>query len=223
MPGAPTSRYYFGDFRLWKAGDTHVEEPQRAVALEYQGVDQERALIVPSSPNLSLPLRVLCLGEPNPVAANRRGWKALVAALRRGLEARSERADPVVWVEDDSRSKLVTGYAAPTVTSAAHGFSNGDVVLVRRAGPGLWSLATVGAAAANTFTVTAVAGGQLHAIQAGDEIHLVEAYYLQNVYLGLEPVVPGAEGDDWLAERVTYLFKSSGRYTYNRTAATVGS
>lgn len=222
MPGAPTSRYYFGDFRLWKCGDTHLEDPTRQPVQEHVGVDNDHVLVVTNTLGQGLGLAVLCVGEPNPVATNAKGWRALKAALRTGLWARGLRKDPVTWVADDTRSKAVTSWAAPTVTSAAHGFSNGDVVLVRRAGLGLWSLAAVSAAAANTFNLTAVAGTSLHAIQAADELHLVEAYYLGMASLGFVAPVPDERGD-WMAERVTYNFRGAGRYTYNRTAATVGS
>lgn len=222
MSATPTARFYFGDFRLWKAADTFDAAPTRLPVQEHVGVDQDRVLVVSNTLGAGVVLTALCAGEPNPVARNQRGWKSLSAALRAGLEARGTRKDPFVWVADDTRSKAVTSYAAPTVTRAAHGFSNGDVLLVRRAGVGLWSLVTVSGAAAGTFDVAAVTGTSLHAIAGGDELHLVEAYHLGMAYVGLQGSGLDPRGD-WLAERIAYTFRGSGRYTYHRTAASVGS
>lgn len=218
---APNERYFYGDFRLYHHGLEHVEVPARGQLLSFQGVDQKRALVIPASANHQLELQVRCFGAPNTASKTRRGFRALLRALRVALEDRSLRADPVVWVEDDSRSKSVTSFGAPTVTSAGHGFSNGDVVLVRRLGAGLFSLATVSNAAANTFDVTAVAGTALHAIAAADEIHLVEGYWTGMVFAGLEPVQPGEE--DWWSDGVGYRFAGSGSSSYARTGASVGS
>lgn len=217
----PNERYFYGDLRLWQHGLDHVEAPARGQLLSFQGVDQKRALVIPASANHQLELAVRCFGAPNPASKTRRGFRAILRALRVALEDRSLRADPVVWVEDDSRSKVVGGYAAPTITSVAHGFADGDVVLVRRLGAGLFSLATVSAAAADTFVVTAVAGTALHAIAAADEIHLVEGYWAGMVFAGLAPVTPGDE--DWWTEGLEYRFSGSGSSSYARTTAAVGS
>lgn len=218
---APNERYFYGDLRLWQYGLDHVEAPMRGQLLKFQGVDQKRALVIPASANNELELKVRCFGAPNPASKTRRGFRAVLRAMRVALEDRSLRADPVVWVEDDARSKAVTGFATPTITSAGHGFSNGDVVLVRRLGAGLFSLATVGAAAANTFQVTPVAGTTLHAIAAADEIHLVEGYWLGMTFAGLDEVAPGDE--DWWTEGIGYRFAGSGSTSYARTTAAVGS
>lgn len=217
----PTERYYFGDLRLWQLGLDHVEAGDRAGNLSFEGVDRKRRLVIPASPNVGLELLVRCVGSPNPASVDRKGFRAALRAMRVALEDRADRADPVVWIEDDRRSKTVTGWAAPTVTCAAHGYANGDVVLVRRLGAGLWSLATVSNVAAGTFDLTAVTGTALHAIAAADEIHLVEGYWLGMVASSPERVEPGEE--DWWAEAIGYRFVGSGSTTYARTAAAVGS
>lgn len=221
--GAPTERYYFGDFRLWREGIHHWEIPTRGVTQEFEGVDQEHALVLPASSNTKLELAVRCLGAPNPADKTQKGWRALLRALRRGLVDRSLRSDPLVWIQDDGVSDVVGSYAAPQITANGHPFTNGDVVLVRRAGLGLWSLATVSSAAANTFDVAAVAGTSLHAIQAADELFLVEEYYLGMVGQLVEPAVPQTDQADVYAPELVYKFKGSGRYDYARTSASVGS
>lgn len=222
MPGTPTDRYYFGDFKLWGPGIDHAEIPARGTLQEFQGVDQEHALLIPASSNTSLRLRVRTFGEPNPASKTRPGFRSVLAGERRGLVVRSEVADPLVWIEDDTVTDTVSSYAAPTITAAGHPFANGDVVLVRRAGLGLWSLATVSNAAANTFDVAAVAQTTLHAIAAADEIYLVEAYWLGMIFENLDTVPPKDDGD-WYADELAYTFAGAGRYVYERTAAAVGS
>lgn len=220
--GVPNERYYYGDLRLWQHGLEHAEAPSRGQLLSFQGVDQLRALVIPASPNNDLEVGVRCFGAPNPASKTRAGFRAILRAMRAALEARSARGDPLVWVEDDTRSKAVSAYAAPTVTSAAHGLSTGDVVLIRRLGAGLFSLVTVTVTGANTFTVAAVAGTALHAIAAADEIHLVEGYWLGMVFAGLDRIEP-APDQDWWSDGIGYRFKGSGSSTYARTTATVGS
>jgi hypothetical protein len=217
--GAATGRLYYGDFRLWREAIEPKERYGRTLLQEFQGIDQPRVLVVPASANAGLDLEARCLGFPNPSSKNRKGWVAVKRALRTGMEARLHRTDPVVWVEDDTRSKNVTSVLGVTITSNAHGFNNGDVVLVRRLGVGLWSLAVVGGTTANSFTVAAVAGTSLHAIQAADEVHLVEAYWLGMVWKDFQP-----EGEmGWYAKEVVYTFRGSGALSYARSQASVGS
>lgn len=218
---APNERYFWGDFRLYQHGYDHAEVPVRGQLLKFQGTDQKRALVIPASSNNELGLEVRCFAPPNSASKDRKGFRSILRAVRVALEDRSLRADPVVWVEDDSRSKVVGGYAAPTVTSVAHGFSNTDVVLVRRAGAGLFSLGVVSAVAADTFVITATGGTALHAIAAGDEIHLVEGWWSGMVYAGLDRIPPG-EDDSW-SDAAVYRFAGSGSSSYARTTASVGS
>src|ERR1051326_142909 len=188
-------RYYWGDFRLWREGIAHVEEDQAGETEEHHGVYRKAALHVPDSPNWSLGGAVSCLGAPNPNSKDQKGWRATYRALRVALRDRSLVAYPLVWVEDEGTLKAVTSYVAGVLTSAAHGRSNGDVVLIRRAGIGLFSLATVGGATADTFTLTAIAGTTLHAIAAADEILLVEGYWLPMLYKGVGPTPFTGKGD----------------------------
>src|SRR5438045_987234 len=132
--GAPNERYYFGDVRLYQHGMGHDGDGQRGSVQEFQGVDQKRALVTALSPNLARDLVVQCMAPPQAAARNRKGFRGALEEMRELLEARSDRADPVAWVEDDARSKVVGAYAAPLVTSVAHGYATGDVLLVRRLG-----------------------------------------------------------------------------------------
>jgi len=210
-------RYYFGDFKLYGAGLDHDPQGERGVLQEFDGVDQDYALVIAASPSQRLELVVITLGEPNPASKTTKGWKAIREAVRAALEGRADTADPVVWIEDDTLADLVDSYSAPTVTATAHPYANGDVVLIRRAGA--WSLATVSNATANTYDVTAVGQTTLHAIAAADEVYLVEGYWLGMVYGGVTPT--DAEGS-WYGE-LSWRFRGSGRYRYSRTAAAVGS
>lgn len=221
--GAPTERYYYGDFRLWQHGRGHVEEYARQVTLTFDGVDQVRGLVIPVAPSALLDLTVTCMGLPNPASRTQRGWRALVSAINRGLVERSARADPVVWVQDDEVTDTVGGFAAGVVSANSHPFLDADVVLIRRATAGAWSLAAVSNALTHTFEVAPVTGTALHAIQAGDEIFLVEAYWLGMVATLPKAVAANTTDGDWWAEGIEYGFRGSGLYTYARTAAAVGS
>lgn len=212
-------RFYWGDFRLGQHGVEHVENPDRGTVQEFEGVDQKRRLVIANSANSGLELVVTVLLTTSS-APSRKAFRSALRATRVALEDRSLRQDPVVWVEDTTLSKAVGSYAAPVVTSVAHGRANGDVVLIRRAGAGLWTLATLSSVGADVFTVTAVTGGQVHAIAAADEIHLVEEYWTDMV-MAAQPRVPPASGDHW--GLLEYSFKGSGRFSYARTSASVGS
>lgn len=230
--GAPTGRVYYGDFRLWREAYEPLEVPTRGLLQTFQGVDQLEELVVPSSPNHGLELQATCLGFPNPASATTKGWVALARALRRGLWDRSLRMDALVWVEDDTWQRTVLGYVAPAAqTSAAHGRVTGDVVYIRRpaGGAGLWTVAQVTVTAPDAFTLTALpgigtalVGSGLYAIQPGDEVYLVESSWSSCAFAALEPMKAGP-GGRWWAQEVVYRFRSSGRYSYARTTAAVGS
>ena len=96
----------------------------------------------------------------------------------------------------------------------------GDVVLVRRAGVGLFSLGTVSGATGTAFNISSLMVGiPLHAFLAGDEVLLVEAYWAGMVWRDFEP----RNEQGWWAKEVVYTFRGSGALTYARTAAAVGS
>lgn len=217
----PNERYYFGDVRLYQHGLEHVEDPQRQVLQSFTGVDRERVLVIPASPNHGLGLEVKCFGAPNAASVTRKGLRAILRAMRELLESRSTRADPVVWVEDDSTLRVLSGVAGPLMTSANHPYVVGDRLLIRRTGAGLWSLVSVlTTPGANTFTAAAVAGTVLHALQPGDQVLLVEGYWVGMVFQAMPRVDPAEE--DWWAAAISYRFLGSGTYTYARTTASVG-
>lgn len=225
--GAPIDRIYFGDFRLWQAAlGPPSEVPKRSVLQQFSGVDQANELVVPASSNMGLELLARTVGEPNPAAKTELGWAAIKRALRQALTARSLRSDPLCYVSDPVNfGDTVGSYAAPVITAAGHPFSNGEVVLVRRAGVGDFSLGAVSSVLTNTFVLGGVAGGPaFHAIAPGDEIFRVDLYWLGLAVTGPPEAVPPNETDgDWFAPQVTYRFRGAGRYDYARIAAAVGS
>ena len=104
--------------------------------------------------------------------------------------------------------------------AGGHPYVNGDVVLVRRAGVGLFSLGSVLGATGTAFNLSSLSLGiPLHAILAGDEVFLVEAYWLGMVWRDFEP----RDERGWWAREVGYTFRGGGALTYARTTATVGS
>jgi hypothetical protein len=217
--GAATGRFYYGDLRLWREAIAPEEQYARTLLQEFQGIDQAKMLVIAASGNAGLDLHARCLGFPNPASKNRRGWVAIKRVLRVAMDARIHRTDPLVWVEDDTTLRVLSGVAGPLMTSAPHPYVTGDVLLIRRVGVGLWSLVTATVVGASTFNAAAVPGTILHAIQPGDEVLRVEAYWLGMVWKDFQ-----REGDQgWYAKEVLYSFRGSGAYSYARTAAAVGS
>lgn len=221
--GAATGRAYYGDFRLWREGIEYVERPARASVQEFEGVDQDFALVIPSSVNARLEVLVRCLGYPNPVQRDRAGFRSILRAVRAGMQARADRLDALVWIEDDTTLRTLSGVAGPLQTSAPHGYSTGDVLLIRRAGVGLWTLLTATVVGADTFTGAAVTGTILHALQPGDEVLRVDAYWVGMVAQPFPQAVEPQDSGDYWNPSIEYAFQGSGEHTYARAAATVGS
>ena len=220
--GAATGRFYYGDFRLWREAIAPEEHYARTLLQEFQGIDQPRALVIAASGNAGLDLQCRCLGFPNPGSKTKKGWVAVKRGLRVGMDARIHRTDPVVWVEDDTTLRVLTSVGGSPLLNVAggHPYVNGDVVLVRRAGVGLFSLGTVLGATGTAFNISSLMVGiPLHAFMAGDEVLLVEAYWAGMVWRDFEP----QNELGWWAKEVVYTFRGSGALTYARTAATVGS
>lgn len=215
---AITQRIYFGDYRLWREP---IEPPlekdcARTVTQEFQGLDRDRALLVSASSSTAQNLVARCLGFPSTTATTMRAWLSLKRAIRRSLVERSQRKDPLVYIEDDTLSKTVASYLAPNATVNGHGRSVGDRLLIRRAGTGLWSLVRVTVVAdPNTIAIAAETGTTIHALENGDEVHLVEAYWLGAVWLSMTP----QNEMGWYAKELTYVFRYAGILDYARTAA----
>lgn len=218
-----TGRYHWGDLRLWHHGKTHVFDDAPTVDQVFQGTYRTRALIVPDSTNDMLTGEVHTVGMPHPTQPDQAGVKTQERAMRAAIRTRRGTLYPLAWTVDDTTVKTVGSFSTPTVTCTAHGRTTGDVVLIRRAGAGLYSLATVTVVNADSFTVAAVTGTSLHAIAAADEIHLVEWYLLGCRCVGMSPVKPVPGKGEWYAPDVTYRFMSSGQYEYNRTTATAAT
>lgn len=217
----PNERFYWGDFRLADHAIDHDGDADGEAPQEFTGVDQIRRLVIPGSPNDGFTVGLRALLNSGSGAASRRAFRARHQAMLAALTLRRRRQDPLIWVEDTTRSKVVTSYATGTLTtSAAHGLATGDVVLIRRLGAGLFTLATFTSTAPTTGTLVAVTGGQIHAIAALDEVHLVEAYWI-GMTLASKPKVPPQDGDHWGV--CEFAFRGSGRYLYSRTSTSVGS
>jgi hypothetical protein len=216
------TRYAYGDFLLWREGIGHVEEDVRGDLQVHPGADRTEALVVPASPNFNLQVVVKTLGFPNPASKDQKGWRSTMAALRKGLRARSERADPLVWIEHDLPTRVLSAVAPNLKITGGHGFVNGDVVLIRRLGVGLYSLGTVAVVDADEFNVTSLAGA-LHAIAVNDDVYLVEQYWYPMVYQRVAPAEPQQKGD-WWGKELVYTFLGPGTSTYERTSSsTVGN
>ncbi len=205
---------FYGDLKLHSELRSIIPSETRGQTQTHQGVDRLRALHITTSPNYSTSLEVHCFWEPES-DFSKKGFRSREMAQREALIARSESTHPVFWIEDDTLSKTVGSYSAPTVTSAAHGFSNGDVVLIRRLGSGLYTYGTISNVTTNTFDL-----GDSHGIATGDDIHLVEGYWAGMIYGQMGAMRPSEHGD-YYAEDVTYSFSGDGAATYQRTSITL--
>lgn len=205
---------FFGDLKLPSEMRYVIPEHVRGVSQVHQGVDRARALHMPTSPNFTVNLLVRCFWAPE-TDYSKAGFRAREYAVRDALITRSEATYPLVWVETDI-GKTVSSYSAPTVTCTAHGLSNGDVVLIRRNGQDLYTLGAISSVATNTFEVTAG-----HAIQNGDDVHLVQAYWEGMIFQDMSAIEPVEAAGDYYAEAVDYRFFGGGTVTYNATSITL--
>ena len=201
---------FYGDLKLETELRWIPPSESRGNLQVHQGVDRLRALHVATSPNYTTSLEVHCFWAPE-ADFSKTGFRAREMTVREALIARSETLHPIFWIEDGSLSKTVDSYSAPTVTSTSHGFSDGDVILIRRFGPGLYSYGAISNATTNTFDL-----GDSHGISAGDDVHLIEAYWAGMAYGQMGAIQPSEHGD-YYAEDVTYSFSGSGDSTYQRT------
>lgn len=213
-------RAYWGDLRLWYAAINYVESTPRGASITVPGIDRTEALHIHTSPNFGGDVEIHTVFLPS--ALTQEDHRARVAAMLTALEARAglnQPAHPLVWVADNARSRVVDSYAAPVVTSAGHGFANGDVVLMRRLGPGLYGVGYVSNVTANTFTVVFEndwGGG--YAVQGGDDILLVERVWAGHGYQGMGPLpLDPASGGDYFAADTVYTFSGSRASGYTRT------
>lgn len=215
MPTERERRAFYGDLLL---PDTlygwHPSEPRGSVQW-HDGLDQQEAVAFAQSPNYRPALEVVTFWDPE-ASYTKEGFRAKEAAVRAAARARSERSDPVFWVEDIGLT--VSTYVGTTVTtSAAHGLIVGDVVLVRRNGLGLFTyaeLATVG-----STTTFDVADG--HGIANGDDVYRVEEYIAGQIFRDLAQISVKPEKGDHYEPAAKFLFFGSHASWYTREAVTL--
>lgn len=207
-------RVYFGDFRLYGDVEDFDVSDERGLVQTFQGVEREDALVVALSSNFTKQARVETVGVPNTADRTRAGFNALKRALRSSLRARSQRADPLVYVRDDSTATTVAATGATIRTAAAHGFTTGDYALIVRPGLGLFTLAQVTVVDADEFTCATT-----HAVLAGDVVVRADEWYKGMVYAGLAAQMGS---DKWFAGSLVYSFVGTGA-EYARATASVGA
>lgn len=133
-------RAYFGDLLLQRELRRIVPTIERGTFQVHQGVDRVRALVDGSSAGFTMTLSVRCFWGPES-DYSKEGFRARDLKTANALVSRSLAAHPLVYVKDDALAKVVDSYAAPTITSAGHGFANSSIVLIRR--EGAYTLGTV--------------------------------------------------------------------------------
>jgi len=120
-------RAIYGSLRLWShARRLEAEEDRANQPQVVLGVDQDRALVLPDSPNAHGTISVTTWGEPRSVKTQG-SWISQQAAIRAALRARQRIGCPLVWVEDDAYSAvLASGAGTSYQTTEAHPFAVGD-------------------------------------------------------------------------------------------------
>ena len=109
-----------------------------------------------------------------------------------------------------------------TVGTGRRAAAPSGTVRISAAGAGAANVqpTTVSGATGTAFDLSSLSVGiPLHAIAAGDEAFLVEAYWLGMVWRDFEP----RDERGWWAKEVGYTFRGNGAVTYARTTAAVGS
>lgn len=210
-----STRIYYGDLRLWGVPNAPTPVPGRTVTQEFQGSEQDRALVWASSPNSALDLECTAVAAMDSAKPTRLGLLALKRQLWTEYVSRAAREDPVIYVDDDSTAKTASGFSGGAIQCTGHGFVDGDVVLCRRAGAGNYILGTVGSASDNAFVLTPVTGTIAGIVpQAADDLLLVSAYWCGMVWLAVD-----ASDQGWHFD-ASYAFRGApdSDETYARTA-----
>ena len=221
-----SARAYWGDLRLWYYGRTYVESMERQGRITHLGVDRDEAIQVGSNPNFVGEVEVTTVFAPPKVGATvpytREAFRSHVAAMLDALRARAGAAQPgavLCWVEDVSRARVVSSVATGTyTTTAAHGMSTGDRVLIRNdATVGGYAYGTITSTGASTFTFVASETGSAYAPANGYDVLLVERAWPMHYLAGMEPLPSRGTGDYW-DPAARYRFYGSRGNAYSRTA-----
>lgn len=213
---------FYGEARLWREGRFVVPSSRRGVTQEFQGVSRADTYVYPGSPNFSHTLEAHTLFSPLPSQA----WPTYESfiqhyeAMRELLEARAaaSRRYPVVLVDDGSTRRTVSAVSGSgtinVTTSAAHGLTTGDRVLICRAGDGNYTVGAVTVVDSDEFTIAAN-----HTIAISDEVYLVNAYWNSRIYVGMtKPDKRGRDGHYYIEDCVyTFVGKGSGADYRRRT------
>lgn len=213
-------RAYFGDLRLWYAASVYTEAMPRTVSMSVPGIDRDEPLHIPTNPNFDNTVEIHTVFLP--YALTQEDYRARVAAMLdwlRVLAAMDQPLHPLVWVADNTRTKSVDSYTQPVVTSPAHGFAQGDVVLIRRDGlAGAYEVGYVNNPDANTFEfiLNASWASQGYTPNPGDDILLAERVWGGMSFQDMAPLPLGTGGDYYNPDTV-YTFRGSRHLNYTRT------
>lgn len=221
-----SARAYWGDLRLWYYGRNYVESLERQARIVHTGVDREEAIQIGSNPNFVGQIEIQTVFAPPKVGASvpytREAYRAHVAAMMDALKVRAGLAQPgatLCWVEDIDRARVLSGFSSGTyTTSAAHGMTTGDRVLIRKdSTAGAYSYGTLTSTGASTFTLAAIESGTTYSPASGYDVLLLERAWPTQFLDGMMPLDPTGEGDYW-NPAARYSFYGSRTGAYTRTA-----
>jgi len=221
-----SARAYWGDLRLWYYGRTYTESMDRQGRILHLGVDREEAIAVGSNPNWSGEIEVTTMFAPPKVGASvpysREAYRAHVAAMMDALKTRSGASQPgavLVWVEDIDRARVLSSVVSGTyTTTAAHGMSTGDRVLIRvDSTAGGYAYGTITNTGASTFTFSAIETGSAYSPGNGYDVILVERAWPRQFVAGMEPLPSRGQGD-YFDPAAVYRFFGPRTNAYTRTA-----
>lgn len=218
---ATRRRAYWGDLRLWYHARTYTEDMKRTGHATYPGVDRGEALQIGPSPSFVSRVEVTTFFAPTS-AYTQAAYRAAVAAMLDALRERASIAQPghpLVWVGDNDRSRaLASGATAPYATTAPHGLTVGERVLIRALGVGDYMYGSVATTpGASTFTVTPLATGSAYAPAAGHDVLVAERVWPGAFFEAMPALAAGPKGDFYNAA-AKYAFYGSRVGVYTATA-----
>lgn len=221
-----SARAYWGDLRLWYYGRTYVESMERQGRITHLGVDREEALQVGSNPNFVGEIEVTTMFAPPKVGGSvpytRQAFRSHVAAMMDALKTRAGLAQPgavLVWVEDVALARELSSVVTGTyTTTAAHGMSTGDRVLIRNdSTTGGYAYGSITNTGASTFTFSAIETGSAYSPGSGYDVLVVERAWPMQYLAGMEPLPSRGQGD-FFDPAAVYRFYGSRANAYSRTA-----
>lgn len=225
-----SKRAIFGNLRLWSHARRLEEQEDRGFPAQVaMGVDQDRALVIPASPNVHGGIDVVTWGGPT-ATLTQAAWIAQKAEIRAALRARHGYGFPLVWCEDDAYDEVVaSGSGTGYVTSSAHAYVVGDVLFFYRpsddedrAAIHAFGWGEVTATPSSTgITLDADPSTDDYAPEAGDLIVRVSSLFTPLYCGGVRQMGKPGKGGDYYSPEIVWPFTGVPTTEIHRTTGSL--